>query len=59
MQDLDKDDEVPPPFEKADVEVVRELKEEEDVKRKKNDKRRRKQLQDLGFEADHSGEILF
>lgn len=58
-QDLDRDEEVPAAFEKAEVEVVQNLKDEEDAKRKQNEKRRRKKLQALGFEADHSGEILF
>ncbi|KAK2756781.1 SM-like, degradation of cytoplasmic mRNAs and positively regulates transcription initiation [Arachnomyces sp. PD_36] len=57
--DLDKEDFVPPPFQQAPLEEVFELKKQEENERKRNDKRRNGKMQDLGFEAEHSGEVLF
>jgi U6 snRNA-associated Sm-like protein LSm1 len=44
---------------KAPFEEVFELKKKEDSKRKLGDKKRHTELQALGFEPEHSGEILF
>jgi U6 snRNA-associated Sm-like protein LSm1 len=44
---------------KAPFEEVFELKKKEDNKRKLGDKKRNSELQALGFEPEHSGEILF
>ena len=44
---------------KAPFEEVFELKKQEENKRKKGDKKRYDELQALGFEPEHSGEILF
>jgi len=57
--DLDKEDEIPAPYRQADIKEVFALKKEEENSRKKSDKRRVKQLEGLGFEAEHSGEVLF
>ncbi|KAK4694690.1 hypothetical protein P7C71_g2932, partial [Lecanoromycetidae sp. Uapishka_2] len=58
-QDLDKDDYIPEPFKKVSAEEVHALQREETKSRKKTDKARAKKLQGLGFEAEHSGEVLF
>ncbi|KAL2872685.1 U6 snRNA-associated Sm-like protein LSm1 [Aspergillus lucknowensis] len=57
--DLDKEDDIPPNLTKAPFKEVFELKQKEDNDRKSNDKKRNNKLQGLGFEAEHSGEILF
>ncbi|KAB8067679.1 hypothetical protein BDV29DRAFT_85068 [Aspergillus leporis] len=57
--DLDKEDDIPPHVQKAPVQEVFELKKKEDNERKHGDKKRQGKLQGLGFEAEHSGEILF
>ncbi|KAJ5175913.1 uncharacterized protein N7482_001790 [Penicillium canariense] len=57
--DLDREDEVPTSVTKAPFEEVFELKKKEDSKRKSSDKKRYTELQALGFEPEHSGEILF
>lgn len=44
---------------KAPFEEVFELKKKEDSRRKATDKKRHGELQALGFEPEHSGEILF
>lgn len=58
VQDLDKDDYVPAPFELASVEKVFALKKAEDVERKKVDKRKQRKLAAYGFEGEHSGEAI-
>lgn len=57
--DLDKDDYVPEPFRKVSAEEAHALKIKQTQDRKQPDKIRAKKLQELGFEAEHSGEILF
>ncbi|KAJ5758630.1 hypothetical protein N7520_005786 [Penicillium odoratum] len=57
--DLDREDEVPTSVTKAPFEEVFELKKQEDSKRKIGDKKRHTELSALGFEPEHSGEILF
>ncbi|CAG8069699.1 unnamed protein product [Penicillium salamii] len=57
--DLDREDDIPPTLTKAPFEEVFELKKKEEDKRKKGDKKRYDELQALGFEPEHSGEILF
>lgn len=59
LQDLDKEDDVPPNWTKAPIQEVFELKKKEDNERKQHDKGRNRQLQTLGFEPEHSGEIIF
>ncbi|KAL2014447.1 hypothetical protein VTN00DRAFT_1972 [Thermoascus crustaceus] len=57
--DLDKEDEIPPNLRQAPFQEVFELKKKEEAERKRNDKKRNSKLQTLGFEAEHSGEVLF
>lgn len=59
QQDLDREDDIPPTLTRAPFEEVFELKKKEDAKRKTGDKKRYDELQALGFEPEHSGEILF
>ncbi|KAK3683220.1 hypothetical protein LTR37_020431 [Vermiconidia calcicola] len=56
--DLDKDDDVPEPFERAPVEKVFALKKAEDQERSKADKKKHKKLAALGFESEHAGEAI-
>ncbi|GES66451.1 hypothetical protein ATETN484_0015002300 [Aspergillus terreus] len=57
--DLDKEDDIPPHVQKASFQEVFELKKKEEANRKTGDKKRHDKLQGLGFEPEHSGEILF
>jgi len=57
--DLDKEDDIPASLQKAPYSEVFALKKQEDNRRKRGDKRRNNKLQALGFEAVHSGEVLF
>ncbi|CAL5869760.1 uncharacterized protein PFLUO_LOCUS3990 [Penicillium psychrofluorescens] len=57
--DLDREDDVPSSVTKASFEEVFELKKKEDSQRKSGDKKRHTHLSALGFEPEHSGEILF
>lgn len=59
LQDLDREDVIPETVTKAPFEEVFELKKKEDSERKRGDKKRQTELQALGFEPEHSGEILF
>ena len=56
--DLDKDDDPPPGFEKADFEMVKKLAEEKKVVDKAREKSRLKKLSKIGFEGENVGEIL-
>jgi U6 snRNA-associated Sm-like protein LSm1 len=56
--DLDKDDEPPPGYEKAEIEVVHKLAKERKIKDATWDKQRLKKLGELGFEGENSGEAL-
>ncbi|KAL8955690.1 MAG: hypothetical protein Q9183_006556 [Haloplaca sp. 2 TL-2023] len=57
--DLDKDDFIPEPFRKASPEEVHALTVKKNQANKRGDKVRQARLQALGFEAEHSGEVLF
>ncbi|KAF3482713.1 putative Small nuclear ribonucleoprotein Lsm8 [Arthroderma uncinatum] len=57
--DLDKDDDVPEPYRLAPASEVMELKKKAEDQRKRKDKKRNTHMQALGFEPEHSGEILF
>ncbi|KAK2745702.1 SM-like, degradation of cytoplasmic mRNAs and positively regulates transcription initiation [Myotisia sp. PD_48] len=57
--DLDKEDEVPEDYEECSVEEALALRKKEDDQRKDHDKKKNTHLQALGFEPEHSGEILF
>lgn len=56
--DLDKDDDAPPGYEKADVALVEKLAKEKKEKDAKREKTRLKKLSELGFEGENAGEIL-
>lgn len=58
MQDLDKEDYIPKPFELAPVEKVFALKKAEDAEQKKADKSKQKKLSAFGFEGEHHGEAI-
>ncbi|KAL9031377.1 MAG: hypothetical protein Q9196_000594 [Gyalolechia fulgens] len=57
--DLDKDDYIPEPFRKVSAEEVHALTVKKNQAMKRSDKIRQAKLQELGFEAEHSGEVLF
>jgi U6 snRNA-associated Sm-like protein LSm1 len=56
--DLDRDDDPPPGFELADLEVVKKLAEEKKAADKARDKARVKKLAKQGFEGENIGEIV-
>ncbi|KAI4090753.1 MAG: hypothetical protein LQ348_002409 [Seirophora lacunosa] len=57
--DLAKDDYIPEPYRKASAEEVHALRVRRDQLSRRSDKARQMKLQELGFEAEHSGEVLF
>ncbi|MCJ1392462.1 SM-like, degradation of cytoplasmic mRNAs and positively regulates transcription initiation [Xylographa bjoerkii] len=57
--DLDKDDYIPEPFRKASAEEVHSLSVARKAERKKGEKAKEKRLGDLGFEVEHTGEVLY
>ncbi|KAL2056954.1 hypothetical protein ABVK25_002693 [Lepraria finkii] len=57
--DLDKDDYVPEQFRKVSAEEAHAMKVKEAKEKKHTDKAKAKNLQSLGFEVEHTGEILF
>ena len=59
QQDLDKDDYIPEPYRKASPEEVHALTVRKNRYTKRTDKIRQAKLQALGFEAEHSGEVLY
>ncbi|KAL8829169.1 MAG: hypothetical protein Q9191_002163 [Dirinaria sp. TL-2023a] len=56
--DLDKDDYVPEPYHKASATEVHRLSVLESRERRSSDKEKQAKLQELGFEVEHTGEIL-
>ncbi|KAF4507096.1 hypothetical protein G6O67_005771 [Ophiocordyceps sinensis] len=56
--DLDKDDDPPPGYEVADLEVVKKLAEERKTAEKTKEKARLKKLAKIGFEGENLGEIV-
>ncbi|KAI9822795.1 MAG: SM-like, degradation of cytoplasmic mRNAs and positively regulates transcription initiation [Thelocarpon impressellum] len=56
--DLDKDDDIPEPFERASPERVYALQKEEQARQRRRDKTRQSRLQALGFDMENSGEVL-
>ncbi|KAE8452798.1 hypothetical protein EG329_013070 [Mollisiaceae sp. DMI_Dod_QoI] len=54
--DLDKDDDPPPGYEKADVKLVHKLNNERKLKEAKREKARRGKLRELGFEGEVAAE---
>lgn len=59
LQDLDKDDYIPEPYRKASAEEVHAVVVRKNQLSKRSDKVKQMKLQELGFEAEHSGEVLF
>jgi len=56
--DLDKDDDLPPGYEKAEAEVVHKMAKERKVKEARMEKVRLGKLKELGFEGENHGEAL-
>lgn len=56
--DLDKDDDAPPGYEAADLDVVKKLAEERKAADKIKEKSRLKKLAKVGFEGENIGEIV-
>lgn len=56
--DLDKDDDAPPGYERAEVELVQRLKGEERSREKVKERRRWERLAELGFEGENEGEVV-
>jgi U6 snRNA-associated Sm-like protein LSm1 len=56
--DLDKDDDPPPGYEKAEAEVVQKLHKEKKIRDARRDKIKAKRLGDLGFEGENTGEAF-
>lgn len=57
--DLDKDDDPPAGYDKAELQVVESLLKARKAEDKAKEKSRLKKLASLGFEGEHSGEIIF
>ncbi|KAH0565961.1 hypothetical protein GP486_000653 [Trichoglossum hirsutum] len=56
--DLDKEDEIPAPYQKAPLDQVLALQKKEKEERKRGDKSRQRKFLELGFEGDNPGEAL-
>ncbi|TVY48390.1 U6 snRNA-associated Sm-like protein [Lachnellula occidentalis] len=56
--DLDKDDDEPPGYERADVEIVHKLQKERKAKEARREKIVKRRLGELGFEGENAGEAL-
>jgi U6 snRNA-associated Sm-like protein LSm1 len=56
--DLDKDDDPPPGYEKAEIEVVHRMAKERKAREARKDKVRFGKLKELGFEGENLGEAL-
>lgn len=56
--DLDKDDDAPPGYDLAELDVVKKLADEKKAADKAKDKSRLKKLSKMGFEGENLGEIL-
>ncbi|KJZ80152.1 hypothetical protein HIM_00002 [Hirsutella minnesotensis 3608] len=57
--DLDKDDDPPPGYEPADLDVVKKLAEDRKTADKAREKTRLKKLAKIGFEGENLGDIVF
>ena len=57
--DLDKDDDPPPGFQRAELDVVKKLAEDKKAADKAKEKVRLKKLAKQGFEGENLGEIVF
>jgi hypothetical protein len=58
-QDLDKEDDIPAPYERGELAEVEKLAEEQKEKSKAGEKSKLRRLKNLGFDAEHYGENLF
>ncbi|GAO17706.1 hypothetical protein UVI_02058240 [Ustilaginoidea virens] len=56
--DLDKDDDMPPGFQPAEMEFVKKLAEEKRCAEKAREKKRLKKLATMGFEGENLGEVV-
>lgn len=56
--DLDKDDDPPPGYDRADPDLVEKLAKEKQEADKAQDKKKQKNLSALGFEGEHMGDII-
>jgi U6 snRNA-associated Sm-like protein LSm1 len=56
--DLDKDDDPPPGYDLADIELVQSLAKQRKAEEKTKEKSKLKKLATLGFEGENLGEIL-
>jgi U6 snRNA-associated Sm-like protein LSm1 len=56
--DLDKDDDAPPGYQLAELDVVKKLAGERKAAEKAKDKTRLKKLSTLGFEGENLGEVV-
>jgi U6 snRNA-associated Sm-like protein LSm1 len=56
--DLDKDDDPPPGYERAEIEVVHKLSKDKKAKDARHDRNRLRKLAELGFEGENAGEAL-
>jgi len=59
IQDLDKDDYIPEPYKKASPEEVHSLSIQQAAERKRTEKVKQSKLGELGFEVEHTGEVLY
>ncbi|KAM0428978.1 hypothetical protein ACHAPT_006782 [Fusarium lateritium] len=57
--DLDKDDDPPPGFQRAELDVVKKLAEDKKAADKAREKVRLRKLAKQGFEGENLGEIVF
>ncbi|KAG5951969.1 hypothetical protein E4U53_001919 [Claviceps sorghi] len=57
--DLDKDDDPPPGFEPAELDIVRRLAEERKALEKSKEKKKLKRLATMGFEGENLGDVAF
>ncbi len=56
--DLDKDDDAPPGYDQADVELVQSLAKRKKLEEKVKEKSKVKKLSSLGFDGENMGETL-
>ena len=56
--DLDKDDDEPPGYEMAEVELVQKLAKERRLADARKEKNRLRRLGEFGFEGENAGEVL-
>lgn len=57
--DLDKDDDPPPGFEPAELDIVKKLAEERKALDKTKEKKKLRRLATMGFEGENLGDVAF